>query len=282
MATGVAENYEKGSNQPRDVPVSLGGNTRPHWDNSNRPVDMLESSRGGICNWDDETLKIEFFHRYNILWSRYKLLQHSEQDFFDTTAPETVLKDLSAYSNALRDYRFFRNEGESLFATKRLLGEVAKEIGALDGARSKLALLEEDSEEAKRLGEEIEQITKQTGEAFLEAMNQAISDIAREKMGKARKALWSRLMAALGGGFALVGPVVIVVLHPTKLTALVTTSCFVILAAVGLATVMKESQPKDVVACTAAYAAVLVLVVVLANVAIVDPCQPLARRTSVK
>ncbi|KAK0725981.1 hypothetical protein B0H67DRAFT_642327 [Lasiosphaeris hirsuta] len=161
--------------------------------------------------------------------------------------------------SALRDYRTFRTEGESLFATKKLLSEVIKEIRALDDARSKLAHLPADSEEAQSLGEQIDQITKTTGEALLQAMNQATSDMVRQKVAKAKKALWSRLVTALGAGLALVIPMLIMVLHPTNLAKLATTTCFVVLVAAGLAMVMEDSQPKEAVAYTAAYAAVLVL-----------------------
>lgn len=59
----------------------------------------------------------------------------------------------------------------------------------------------------------------------------------------------------------MVVPVHIMVLHPTKLTALPTTSSFVVAVAICLAIYMEDSQPKDVVACIAAYSAVLVLFV---------------------
>jgi archaellum biogenesis protein FlaJ (TadC family) len=76
-----------------------------------------------------------------------------------------------------------------------------------------------------------------------------------------RNALWSRLFMALGGGLALVAPMLIMVLHPQKLTVILTTSCFVVAVAGLLAVFMNDSQPKDVVACTVAYAAVLVVFV---------------------
>ena len=75
------------------------------------------------------------------------------------------------------------------------------------------------------------------------------------------EALYARLIMALGGGFALVVPMLIVVLHPTLLTTLLTTSCFVFAVGVGLAVLMVESEPQDIIACTAAYAAVLVVFV---------------------
>ena len=84
-------------------------------------------------------------------------------------------------------------------------------------------------------------------------------DFAKDE---ARKGLFlSRLFFALFGGLALVAPMLIMTLHPTKLTSLLTTSLFIIAVAVILAWVMEDAQNKDSVAATAAYAAVLVVFV---------------------
>jgi hypothetical protein len=77
-----------------------------------------------------------------------------------------------------------------------------------------------------------------------------------------RKALFLlRLSFALFGGLALIAPMLIMTLHQTKLTALLTTSIFVTAVAVVLAYVMEDAQNKDIVAATAAYTAVLVVFV---------------------
>jgi len=67
-------------------------------------------------------------------------------------------------------------------------------------------------------------------------------------------------MAAFGGA-ALIAPMLILTLHPTKVTNLVTASAFVIVVAVLLAYVMTEATPQDIIGATAAYAAVLVVFV---------------------
>lgn len=59
----------------------------------------------------------------------------------------------------------------------------------------------------------------------------------------------------LFGGFALIVPLLIMTLHSTQLTTLLTTSVFVLVVATLLAAVMDTAEPKDVVAATAAYAA---------------------------
>lgn len=70
-----------------------------------------------------------------------------------------------------------------------------------------------------------------------------------------------RLSMALFGGLALVSPMLIMTLHPGKVTSLVTTSVFVVAVAVTLAAFMTDAQGKDIIGATAAYAAVLVVFV---------------------
>jgi hypothetical protein len=53
----------------------------------------------------------------------------------------------------------------------------------------------------------------------------------------------------------------IMTLHATRLTNLLTTSIFVFVVAIALAWYMKEAESKDVIGATAAYAAVLVVFV---------------------
>jgi hypothetical protein len=70
-----------------------------------------------------------------------------------------------------------------------------------------------------------------------------------------------RLFMAAFGGAALIAPMLIMSLHPTKTTNLVTPSAFVVVVAVLLAYVMTDATPKDIVGATAAYAAVLAVFV---------------------
>ncbi|KAK3313287.1 hypothetical protein B0H66DRAFT_565763 [Apodospora peruviana] len=141
------------------------------------------------------------------------------------------------------------------------MNELALEIATIEDARAKLKDMEADSDEAKSLLSTIDRLTEAASKRLLKAMNETTSGITKAKEVKERQALWARIFMALGGGLSLVGPMLIMVLHPTKLTALTTTSCFVTGIAVVLAVFMRDSQPKDVVACTAAYAAVLVVFV---------------------
>ena len=79
---------------------------------------------------------------------------------------------------------------------------------------------------------------------------------------RARKnAFTQRIIMAMYGGAALIGPMLIMTLHPSKNTNLITVSVATFLFALVLAFVARDSAGKDVLASTAAYAAVLVVFV---------------------
>jgi VIT1/CCC1 family predicted Fe2+/Mn2+ transporter len=85
--------------------------------------------------------------------------------------------------------------------------------------------------------------------------------VRTEEELKERLGFFSRLTMALFGGAILVVPMLIMSLRPSKLTGLLTTSLFVVGVAVALAGFMRDAGPKDILAATAAYAAVLVVFV---------------------
>jgi hypothetical protein len=64
---------------------------------------------------------------------------------------------------------------------------------------------------------------------------------------------------ALFSGIALIGPTIIMTLHSSKNTCLITTSVATFIFAVVLAIFASGSIGKDVLGATAAYAAVLVV-----------------------
>ena len=83
----------------------------------------------------------------------------------------------------------------------------------------------------------------------------------REKKEKKLKEFGHRLLSAVFGGIALVAPMLIMTLHQTRTTCLVTTSVFVLVVALLLAGFMGDTKSQDVIGATAAYAAVLVVLV---------------------
>lgn len=66
---------------------------------------------------------------------------------------------------------------------------------------------------------------------------------------------------AMFGGVALIGPMLIMTLHPSRNTSLITVSVSTFLFAPLLAFIASDSAGKDVLGATAAYAAVLVVFV---------------------
>jgi len=83
--------------------------------------------------------------------------------------------------------------------------------------------------------------------------------MAHSEIATRRSLFLSRLSFALFGGLALIAPMLIMTLHQTKLTVFLTTSIFGVAVALVLALFMEGTQNKDIVAATAAYAAVLVV-----------------------
>ncbi|KAN0096849.1 hypothetical protein V8E51_015654 [Hyaloscypha variabilis] len=76
---------------------------------------------------------------------------------------------------------------------------------------------------------------------------------------KAREQFISRASAAVFRGLAVIVPMLIMSLHPTRLTQLLTASVFVVSIVLILAWLMDEAERKDIIAATAAYGAVLVV-----------------------
>lgn len=75
------------------------------------------------------------------------------------------------------------------------------------------------------------------------------------------EALLNRIKMALFGGVVVVAPMLIMALHRTLLTTLLTTSLFVLAVGLILAWSMDSGEPKDILTATAAYAAILVVFV---------------------
>ena len=65
------------------------------------------------------------------------------------------------------------------------------------------------------LCEQIEDLRTKIDRAFVGAVRSTTSGLTAERTAKAKQALASRLFMALGGGLALVGPMLVMILHPT-------------------------------------------------------------------
>jgi VIT1/CCC1 family predicted Fe2+/Mn2+ transporter len=80
-----------------------------------------------------------------------------------------------------------------------------------------------------------------------------------------KKTFIQRIIMAMFGGVALVGPMLIMTLHQSRNTSLITVSAATFVFAIILALCATDSSGKDVLAATAAYAAVLVVFVGTSN-----------------
>lgn len=87
-----------------------------------------------------------------------------------------------------------------------------------------------------------------------------LDPLGREKRSQ-KTALTERISMAMFGGVALIAPMLIMTLHPSRNTSLITTSLATFIFALVLAVGATQSAGKDVLAATAAYAAVLVVFV---------------------
>jgi hypothetical protein len=76
-----------------------------------------------------------------------------------------------------------------------------------------------------------------------------------------KKAFTGRVAMALFGGVSLIVPMLVMTLHPSRNTSLITTSTATFVFAIALALGATDTAGKDVLAATAAYAAVLVVFV---------------------
>ena len=110
--------------------------------------------------------------------------------------------------------------------------------------------------------------TGPTPSRLMEAVQQVVGNLGfreldwlgRQKRSQ-KAALTERIIMAMFGGVALITPMLIMTLHPSTNVSLITTSLATFLFALILAFGATESAGKDVLAATAAYAAVLVVFV---------------------
>ena len=150
--------------------------------------------------------------------------------------------------------------------------EIACQTVAMDTARQEQGdaadndqwLLESQELELKQ-NETIEQWFSLNEEDFEYYASRAVRRSTEvetfKQIRKEQARLLRKIGAAVFGGLALIAPMLIMLLHPSIITVTVTTSVFVLVVSFLVAIAMKDTEPKDVVAATAAYAAVLVVFV---------------------
>lgn len=165
-------------------------------------------------------------------------------------------------------YRTFRKEPGEIDSDDHMMF-LAGMLTELDNKRSQLKAVRESNsktsdDEAVHVvpsEAEISTFEAQIAHVLVRGTMFSPAGVRTEEESKARLSFFGRLTMAIFGGAALVVPMLIMSLRPSKLTGLLTTSLFVVGVAVALAWFMKDAAPKDVLAATAAYAAVLVVFV---------------------
>ncbi len=103
---------------------------------------------------------------------------------------------------------------------------------------------------------------------FMKYMEETAGDLGFRELdqkGRERRfqenAFTQRIIMAMFGGAALIGPMLIMTIHLSKNTSLITVSVATFVFALVLAFIARDSAGKDVLGATAAYAAALVVFV---------------------
>jgi phosphatidylserine synthase len=138
---------------------------------------------------------------------------------------------------------------------------LANGISQLEDMRSRLKRLPSESAEAKDLIETAGKACENIGRVLLDAIKMANFNIKIDQACQIQRGRTARGWAAMAGAISLCLPMLIMLRFPGEIESLVTTYVFVCAVGISLAHLMHESQPKDIFACVAAYAAVLVVFV---------------------
>ena len=244
------------------------------------------------------TKSLKFLYQQDVIQRRARLLKQYLHLSDAINSPHSldwdiISTELQGYSDAMKRWSSFEQEAhsstmaglvsksaEDQVAARSYAAEVyehrfADQIPDMDAAREALRM--ERSTMANKLCASYWQGGYfSLSPAEMKAREDA-DTVEREKRERQEerqremfRAFWARFWMALFGGVSLVVPMVIMSLHSTKTTSLATTAVFTFFVAMLLAWFMKTADGKDVIAATAAYAAVLVVFVGTAT-------QPLAK-----
>ncbi|RFU23838.1 hypothetical protein B7463_g12502, partial [Scytalidium lignicola] len=203
-----------------------------------------------------EVFLLETMYLNNVVYARAKLLKHPIILHNGRQEGDGKYQD----PRAVKDYHYWRSSANQI-------PQLLDSSSACDPLAKKLAMLEcaecHENSPSKELERFQQEVFRQCTLEPNTSKRTSLGVLVEEGLKKARKRslFVSRLTMALFGGVALIAPMLIMTLHTTKLTVLLTTSLFVVAVAVILAWWMEDAQSKDIIAATAAYAAVLVVFV---------------------
>ncbi|KAJ5727950.1 hypothetical protein N7493_005770 [Penicillium malachiteum] len=227
---------------------------------------------------------INSLYRHNLLYSRAKLYQlvlelrspvspagsatSGKKDPGSLNRENNIRQALANYSNAMEAFKTFRKEpGEIrsdyyMMTLAGMLTELDKKRGQTkETHHSSSSDKPEQDETVQQPSNNIAALEAQIVSLLVNGAMFSSAGVRTEEESKARLDFLSRLVMALFGGAALIVPMLIMTLSPSKLNSLLTTSLFVVGVAVVLAWFMEDAGPKDILGATAAYAAVLVVFV---------------------
>ncbi|KAK8008314.1 hypothetical protein PG991_010865 [Apiospora marii] len=240
----LIERIKKG---PVDFVGSLTYLTPGSWLNITKKEDPKPPSYTRENPDDSFRLSIAEMQRMRLRKLQGKLVKHAAQLQFEGTEPDEWETDLQQYTKALQDYDYMvtcsqKPEDPFLVTGERLVDDY---------------LL---TEVLKQFPEPLKDKKALSVPGPWDQKSRAVGGTRNENVAKAwAKGFHSRVAMAALGGFLLVGPMWLMVLHNTLYTCLVTTTVFV--TVFGLLMARWLDKPMDVMSATAAYAAVLVVFV---------------------
>ncbi|PNP42175.1 hypothetical protein TGAMA5MH_05857 [Trichoderma gamsii] len=192
----------------------------------------------------------------------------------DTTEEErrTIDEALSAYAQAIRNYETLSdNAAPTVPHSATFIGSL-QALNMTSSSNSHFAsILPPSFEREREFHHYREGIYRALGSmADMNVRNgvidEAIGPVGFREIDQAgrihrakRKAFTTRLVFALLGGISLIGPILIMTLHASTTTSLITVSVATFIFALVMALFATDVGGKDVLAATAAYAAVLVV-----------------------
>ncbi|KAK1829808.1 hypothetical protein QBC39DRAFT_435430 [Podospora conica] len=228
---------------------------------------VLGSSRPPSLDSEMVTMrKIEVLHRFDVLWTRARVIRHFQEPrggVVDDEVADKIHQDLLAHSNALRECRFFQTEGRHLFPTKDVdMNPLAEQISQLADIHFRAKLHAILSVEARTLRESAAGVACDIVEGKIFAVMKEMSSLIRDQCCyKNATGFAHRVRASFSGALALLLPTAILT-HlfedpsPATSTGIVVTCVTVV--GLLLSYYMSDTHPKDILNITAAYAAILV------------------------
>ncbi|ETS74498.1 hypothetical protein PFICI_14364 [Pestalotiopsis fici W106-1] len=195
-------------------------------------------------------INISELQRVHLRKLQHRLLQHAVDLRYGATEPADWASDLRQYVQALQDHeymgKFIWQSGDPFIIT----GERYIDRCMLDVAMK-------DLENDKGSPRQSKPTRKWEDSSVYPAPIGGTRDVNCETIFW--EGFFQRMLLAILGGIFLVGPMWLMVLHNTLYTALITTTVCILIFGVLMA--LSLTKPMDVMASTAAYAAVLVVFV---------------------